>query len=298
MLGYVIPNRGDSSLKPERLKSRDISRSEISAYLLFFDQVSYFNGLYSPPAAIRFGEQWRLRLPNDSAFEDYDNPLVVPFSTIDPTETVAEAMAYQMGRGFKSQPDTSWVYHPKYLKTNAIYDNTVFVAAPSIGITFLDGISCPPEETPISEVLDFREQRASERQAFMQAMFEASENLDVAQNGTILNVPFDQLQIALTELNKTAIERWGDKVRHSFSWGIRPNEETLKYLAGAAATYEFIDNFTASLLIALSGAIEVSLDLTPRLEPHSEFTKAISYAFDVQKRFPNSEMYTRFRTKA
>lgn len=298
MLGYVIPNRESNDTKADRLEVRDMSRSELSAYLLFFDQVGYFSGFRPRAAFVRIGEPLKLNLPDDTAVHDPASQLVASFFASNQEETVAEAMAIQMRQGFRSAPNTSWVYHPKYFETQAASRLTGKAKAPSVGITFLDGIYCPPDDVPIDDVLRFREDRADKLEAFMQAMFEASENLSIEDHRLILNVPITRVEAALAELNKTAIERWGDKVRRSFSWGIRPNKKTLASLATSIAAYDTFDNFSLSVLIALYGAVEFSVDVTPRLEPHSDFTKAISYAFDVQQRFPNPEMYTRYRLRS
>lgn len=240
-----------------------------------------------------------LRLPKDAIWaelEEGKSP-VSGFFTSDPLETISEAMTIQMQREFYSAPGETWVYHPKYYETNGAFCVSAELF-PSVGISFLDGLWCPTEDISIQEVFDYKLKRAAERDAFMAALFEASEAVEISNHSLILGVPMEKVERALADLNRTAVEQWASGVKRSFRWGIRPNQTTLAKLAAAVAAYDYVGNIWPSVLLGLWGAVECSIDLTPRLEPVSDETKAFSYMWDVKRTFENPEAYTRYRLKS
>lgn len=297
MTGVVIPCRDGLTRKAIELSQFHISRSELGANLLFFDCIGYFTGYRPPAVMIRIGEPTKMILPDDPALNDAERPLIRPFYTIDPEETVAYAMAFQMRNGYSSTPEQSWVYHPKYFQTEEALKICGGNISPTVGMKFLDGIFCPPDTVPLEEVVRFREDRAPEHKAFMNAIFSASEGLSVENNNLVLNTPIHIVENALRDLNRTAIERWAGGVKRSFKWGIRLNERSLVKLGTAVAGYDYLGNMTASLLFGMWGLVEFSVDLTPAIEPPSAFTKAMSFAWDVQRQFDNPNSYTRYRLK-
>jgi hypothetical protein len=295
MVGVIVPSPESDETESELMQPWKISRSELSAYLLFFDRIGYFSGFRPPVVMLRIGEPYLLALPDDRALQE--NPLVYGYFSANPRETIAEAMALKMSEGFESAPDEVWVYHPRYFQTNAALGSKKEIV-PSIGLSFLDGLWCPHEDVPLDEILKFKEQRASEREAFMVALIDAAENVKVQNHSLVLGVPIDRIEKALAELNRTAVEKWATGAKRSFRWGIRPNQTTLLKLAAAVSSYEYLGNATASVLLALWGTVEFSIDLTPRLEPISEDSRALSYMMDVKRSFENPEAYTRFQLKS
>jgi hypothetical protein len=295
MVGVVLPSPDSDETESEFMQRWSISRSELSAYLLFFDHFGYFSGFRPPAVGIRVGEQFLLTPPHDPALQQ--NLFLLPFYSPNPQETIAEAMVAKIAEGFNFAPGEVWVYHPRYFQTNAA-TRSGKTFTPSIGISLLDGLWCPADDVQIDEVLRFKEERDAERQAFMAALLEASENVQVQNHGLVLGVSIEKVERALAELNRTAIERWASGAKRSFRWGIRPNQTTLRNLAGAIAAYDCLGNTTVSVLLALSGAVEFSIDLTPRLEPISATARAFSYMMDVQKTFVNPEAYTRHRLRS
>lgn len=295
MVAVVIPSPESDETASELMRPWSISRSELNAYLMFFDHIGYFSGFRPPVVAFRLGERYLLTPPDDPALRQV--PLLCSFYSPDPQETIAEAMVAKIAEGFESAPDEVWVYHPRYFQTNAATRSRTTVA-PSIGISFLDGLWCPAEEVQIDEILRFKEDRDAERRAFLAALFEASENVQVDDHGLVLGVSIEKVERALAELNRSAIERWASGIRRSFRWGIRPNQTTLLHLSGAIASYDVLGNTTVSVLLALYGAVEFSIDLTPRLEPLSATTRAFSYMMDVQRAFDSPEEYTRYRLRS
>lgn len=297
MTGVVIPCADGLTAKANELTKFHISRSELGAYLLFFDCVGYFSGYRPQSVGFRIGEPYKMILPADPALNDADRPLIRPFYATNPEENVAFAMAYQLRNGFSSSPEKPWVYHPKYFETDEALNLCGGKICPSVGMTFLDGIWCPPDTTPLEEVVKFREDCAPEHKAFMDAIFSASEGLSVESNSLVLNTPIHVVEDALRDLNRTAIERWAGGVKRSFRWGIRLNEKSFAKLGTAVAGYDYLGNMTASVLVGLWGLVEFSVDLTPPIEPPSDFTKAMSFAWDAQRQFDNPDAYTRYRLK-
>lgn len=295
MVSVVIPSPDDDGTAAEHMQPWEISRGELSAYLIFFENVGYFSGFRPQSVMIRIGEPFLLKLPSDAALEK--TALVSGFFTTNPRETISEAMVVQAAQEFSSVPGEIWAYHPKYFQTTTALKSGK-AAVPAVGMSFLDGLWCPRDDVPIDEVLLFKEERAPEREAFLAALMEASENVEIESHGLVLGVPIEKLEKALSELNRSAIERWARGVKRSFRWGIRPNEKTLLSLAAAAGSYDFLGNSSVSVLLALWGAVEFSVDLTPRLEPVSDATKAISYMMDVRRTYDNPELYTRYRLKS
>lgn len=297
MVGFVIPNPDDGSTTAEGVSEWVISRSELGAYLLLFDRVGYYHGYRVPAVMLRMGEPWKLRLPDDPALNREDNPLVAGFFTSNPHELLTEAMVIQMKFGFSSVPDTTWLYHPKYFVSQAAYKATAGALSPEIGLSFLEGLWCPADDTELDDILDFREKRKAERDAFLDALLRVSEGVFVENHGLAFNVPVEIVERALVELNRTAIERWAVGVRKSFSCGVRVNKASLLKLAAAAGLYETTGNLVPTVLSALWGLVEINLNLTPRVEKRDDLTKAVSFAWDARQRFPNVEQYSRYKLK-
>lgn len=297
MPSVVIPSYEDSSTTAEALSEFSLSLSEIGGYLLFFDKIGYYSGFREPSVLIRFGEPFKLKCPDDPALSNADRPLLVSFFTSNPAETIADAMAIQIRQGFTSAPAENWLYHPKYFVSQSSFKASAGKLSPEVGLTFLEGLWCPPDNTPLDDVIDFREKRRPERDAFLDALLKVSEGVFVENHGLAFSVPVERVERALAELNRTIVERWASSVRKSFRFGIRVNKSTLNKLSAAAMIYEATGNLYPTLLTALSGLIELDLSLTPRVERPDDFTKAISFAWDAKQRFPNAEQYSRYRLK-
>jgi hypothetical protein len=281
-LGIIIQGPEPLNTKAVDLAPWSISPGQVASYLMFFEKIGYFGGVRERAFFNIGGNLWKLQLPNDPAFENEEKPLVACFFAKYEDETVVDAIVEKIAEGFTSAPNEQWICHPRIVAEVADRDHPF---EPMIDVEFFEGLFCPPDNVAIDEVLDFREKRASEREAFFDALYEASETVCV--NGRIVSVSLDvkRLKTALDDLNKSAADRWIDGVRRSFKFGIRPNQTILGSLAAAIFAHQATGNLGASVLTALYGSVEFSVDLTPRIERHDDFTRAMTFAWTARKRF-------------
>jgi hypothetical protein len=184
-----------------------------------------------------------------------------------------------MEEGFENAADLRWVCHPEILPTQAAARHPF---APSINFKFMDGIVCPPDSIPLDEVISFRNRRSAEREAFFDALYRASDTIEVDSKKLSVNVPVDRINSSIESLNRTLLERWAGAVRRSFEFDIRPNAAALVSLAGALASYTNVANFGSEVMTTLFGTLACSLSLTPRLEKDDGFTRAMAFVLNAK----------------
>lgn len=286
---------------PETL-SRDIlpwriSRGRLAATLIFFDGISYYSG-YVPKEVVDrlsldpsshdtarlWAPYWKLSLPNDPALNFPNLGLVVPFFSTDPYVSMAQATVEKMEDGYQNARGERWVCHPRILRTDAAALNS-HPFAPSINLDFLDGLVCPPDNTPLENVLSFKEKRQAERQAFFDALYRHCDAIEI--DGKILSVNIDRNRIekALRDLSRSMPQRWIDGIKRSFQFEVRLSERTVEALILAGAAFATGSNAGHFIAGAVLGAISYSASLTPRLRNEDEFTKAMGFVLGAKSTF-------------
>jgi hypothetical protein len=272
------------------LRSFSIDRAKLLGYFIFFDAIAYHSGTRAA-SVFSTGEKYLLNVEEEFTA----NNLIIPIKSSTKREyQVHEVIFEKLGYGFTSMPDALWLVDPKFYAVDQGYNNNL---ALSLRMNFLHGLHCPPAETPVEDILRFREKKSAELEAFFVAMKEASDQLDVKGDYPYtLHVPHERITAALDDLNTVANETWFEGVRKSFRFDYRLSKSTIASIPAAF----LLSNQPLAAAVALAAGIyrdiDFSLSLLPQREQADTHSQAFAFAFEAQQEFPSSD-YTHFGSR-
>lgn len=163
---------------------------------------------------------------------------------------------------------------------------------PCLTIDFLEGISVPREDIPYDHILTFKEKRNPELQAFWQAMYTISSQVEWMRSNDPEREFRERIVKELETYNRIASETWGSRVRSNLSLTFVLDRNSGLFFGASGATGVFGVHFMnqdplvlggVTAVMGLMGVVRAKVDLLPAKEPFPQGSRAMSYLSRTNK---------------
>jgi hypothetical protein len=255
---------------------------EIRKSLLYWDKIAIpKNNFFS------FGsEDIQLLLDQQLAEEININ---LPSNNIDMYRDTftTQLLAYQ-----KLQEDlnTSWTLG-QYNSEIFCSLNNKLIDSNIIEIKLINALPCPPDNTPIFEILEFKEKH---RHRIQLLQYEIEEYTDEIVNSLrparAEDKRMGEIKKILMDIQKTVDKSWAENLIPSFQLGISLSDSTelFKALSSAYLAYKISGEIGNGEVIPIIAAIGTGIAFAPKKENFIHSTKPFDSFFYMEKQFPGS----------
>lgn len=246
-------------------------------YLLYWDKIEYpSNNIFE------FGDTEGIRLLKDEGILSRTR---VEFKSFSGSAAIAPVLSQiEVFKRLEQAQPGAWALVQQ--STGLYIPPDACVPSRGILVELYDALPVPAYDTPLAEILDFKQRRRDQLGSFRSAMDELYEviisSADVPHARTNA---IDQIETSLRELHRVTSERFSSRFLSSLK--IELNVPALAVAAGGGATLcqQFsINPLVGAALGTIATAIKFDLGLSSRL-PVADSTAAFAYVLSAQREF-------------
>lgn len=196
-----------------------------------------------------------------------------------------QLLAYQKLQELKNDAWTLGQY------TNLHPNNDDFIDANIVEINLINALPCPPNETPIFEVLEFKEKHG-ERIQLLQYEIEDFTN-DIIKS---LYPPrtedrkLREIQKIIDDIKQVSNKSWVQNIIPSFQMGISlsDSKELFSALLSSYAAYQATSTIGLGDTISTLAALGTGITIAPKKEKTPYALKSFDSLYFMEKQFPGS----------
>ena len=244
--------------------------------LAFFDQIATIKERF-PPAAFRTGDSFR-------RLTDFDDPIGQNY--------LAEKKLYFAHdiRGNQSLAAATDEMTDYLLNQDPVVDlilpdriaRQLHQTNPCIVLRAIDGFTIPTDDVALEDVLNFKEYRRAEYEAFWHCVDDIANQVDWLGAPDSLSTLKGNLRAALDDFERVNSEKWLRRVVDSFSLSFTMATSSAMAIGSAALTSLVGRPDLAQVTAGLAGVVTFSVLLCQSTPPLSNRARAMSYASQVR----------------
>jgi len=131
---------------------------------------------------------------------------------------------------------------------------------------FLDGLATPPKGVPLEELLQFKDARAAEYEAFWDCLRDTAADIEFYNSESKRQILQKKLAKGLGEYEKAISESWGRRVANSAKFNFVVNGSLVHSFATAGAFWQYYGSNPIILAAGALGAVRFSLSYIANLK--------------------------------
>lgn len=274
----VSYNKADNSITVQgNTNAREIRKS-----LLYWDKIAIpRNNNFS------FGSEDIQLLLDQKLAEEIQISLPWNHIEIHRDTFITQLLAYEK---LKGDSKTSW--------TLGQYDREIFsslnkksIDANIIEINLVNALPCPPDDTPIIEILEFKEKHNHRIQLLQYQIEEYTDEIvNSFRPARMADKRMDEIKKILTDIQKTVDKSWLENLIPSFQLGISlsDSKELFSTLLSAYSAYQISGAMGSSDVIPIIAAIGTGIAFAPKKENITHNINPFDSLFYMEKQFPGS----------
>lgn len=267
----IIASPGIITPLPQGFKiERSISSEELRYYIMYWDKVVIpgnnlvYIGLPEEENLISCGALERPRISFQGSYQG------------DQITSAMLACQSIVASNLVNDKSTDWVIHQ--IGSSAIYPEEYNQQRNIIRVDLANALPVPNAETPINEILEFKERRSSELKDLHDSLDEFYEQILTAPDPELASKKsVSRLQESILNLNVVSNERFKRTRKFDFSAELNLSGKDISVGASSGALFDFLaTGYTipiATIIGAIASTINIKSKSTNTFMPASENTK-------------------------